>query len=128
MATSTSDTESIEETSLPLITPNNDFLHELTMAANECSLPIDLVRLPYPRPLPSSAEANDSAAANDASNAEDEAAALVNRKLQLTNAVAASLISSPDFYSASDHTKMALLERLLPVIEADPEFLLKLAL
>ena len=57
-----------------------------------------------------------------------ENTALAERKLRLTNAVAASLISSPDFYGADDPTKMSLLSLLLPIIESDPEFILKLAL
>lgn len=57
-----------------------------------------------------------------------DGAVLAERKLRLANAVAASLISSPDFYAADDPTKAALLALVLPVIESDPEFLLKLAL
>lgn len=57
-----------------------------------------------------------------------DGALLAERKLRLANAVAASLISSPDFYAADDATKTTLLALVLPVIESDPEFLLKLAL
>lgn len=98
-----------------------NLLHELVVAADECSWPEDVLRLPRPRPL--APTEHDVVAVPD-----DDGIDLINRKLHLTNAVAASLISSPDFTSETDVTKLTLLDRVLAVVDEDPEFLLKLAL
>lgn len=52
---------------------------------------------------------------------------LAEQKMMLANAMASSLIGSPDYYAHGEGV-IALMEALAPVLEEDPEFILKLAL